>query len=126
MKKSFSHLGKVAIITTFCLTAWSLSSSAQDKSTTVTGEVLDMHCYMSMDAHGDGHKSCAAKCIQGGSPMGVLTSDGKVYLLLEDDAKKDAFDEAKKHAGEQVTVTGTVSEKDGIKAMVVTDVKGKS
>ena len=126
MKKIFVQFGRLAALMTVCLTAWSFSSSAQDKSTTVTGEVLDMHCYMAMDAHGDGHKSCAAKCIQGGSPMGVLTSDGKVYLLLEDDAKKDAFDEAKKHAGEQVTVTGTVSEKDGIKAMVVSEVKGKS
>ena len=57
--------------------------------------------------------------------MGVLTGDGKVYLLIEDHDKKEAYEEAKKHAGEQVTVTGTLSEKDGIKGLLVSDVKGK-
>ena len=58
--------------------------------------------------------------------MGVLTADGKVYLLLEDNDKAAPYEEAKKHAGEQVTVTGAFSEKDGIKGLVVSDVKAKS
>jgi hypothetical protein len=65
-------------------------------------------------------------CVKGGPPMGILTSDNKVYLLVADDSKKDAYEEAKKHAGEQVTVTGEFSEKDGIKGLVVADVKAKS
>ena len=125
MKKNLVHFGRLAALMTVCLTALSLSSRAQDNKA-ITGEVLDMNCYMAMDAHGEGHKSCAAKCINGGSPMGLLTSDGKVYLLIEDHDKKQPYEDAKKHAGEQVTVTGAVSEKDGIKGLVVSDVKGKS
>lgn len=100
---------------------------AQDsKSTSVTGEILDMNCYMAMGAHGDGHKSCAASCINSGGAMGLLTSDGKVYLLVENHDKKDGYNEAKKHAGEQVTVTGTMADRGGLQAVVVDEVKAKS
>jgi hypothetical protein len=108
-----------------CFTVISLASFAQ-KSMTVSGEVVDMACYMSKGAHGDGHKDCATMCINQGSPMGVLTSDGKVYLLVENHDKPDAYSQAKKNAGVQVTVTGDFFERSGIQSLVVSDVKAKS
>ena len=96
-----------------------------DDSKTVTGEILDMKCYMASGAHGDGHKECAATCINGGAPMGILTDDGKVYLLIEGSKNSDAYNNAQKFAGEQVILTGTVSEKDGKQALIVTEVKAK-
>jgi hypothetical protein len=92
---------------------------------TVTGEILDMKCYMTSGAHGEGHKDCAAMCIKGGAPMGILADDGKVYLLIEGKNDSGAFEEAKKHAGETVTITGTLSEKNGVQALIVTEVKPK-
>jgi hypothetical protein len=91
---------------------------------TVTGEILDMECYMTSGAHGADHQECAASCISRGEPVGILADDGKVYLLIKG---KDAavFAEAKKHAGEVVTVTGTLSEKGGVQALIVTEVKLK-
>ena len=109
------------------LCAASLTSFGQDKkSTTLSGEVLDMACYSASGASGEGHKSCAAMCIKGGSPMGLLTSDGKVYLIVENHDKKDAYAEAQKHAGEQITASGTLSDKGGLNAIIVDDVKPKS
>jgi len=109
----------------FC--AVSLTSFGQEKkSMTISGEVLDMACYSASGASGEGHKSCAAACIKGGSPMGVLTSDGKVYLLVENHDKKDAYAEAQKHAGEQITATGTLSDRGGLNALIVDEVKPKS
>ena len=102
-----------------------VAAHAQQGTSTVTGEVLDMACYMKSGAHGDGHKDCASMCINGGSPMGILTSDNKVYLLVANHDKADAYAEAKKHAGEQVTVTGTVSERNGMNAIIADDVKTK-
>ena len=58
--------------------------------------------------------------------MGLLTSDGKVYLIVENHDKKDAYAEAKKHAGEQITVTGTLSDKGGLAAIIADEVKPKS
>jgi hypothetical protein len=126
MKKTGFNFKTFTALLTICFAALSLPSFAQKESKSVTGELLDMDCYMASGAHGDGHKSCADMCIKGGGPMGVLTSDGKVYLLLADDSKKDAYEETKKHAGEQITVTGVLAEKDGIKGLVVNDVKTKS
>ena len=85
-----------------------------------------MACYMAKGAHGDGHKDCAAACIKGGSPMGILTSDGKVYLLVENHDKKEAYTEVKKYAGEQVTVTGSITERGGLNGIIVNEVKAKS
>jgi len=118
---SLSTLGTI-----LSFTLLSLPSSAQSKETTVKGELLDLDCYMASGAHGNDHKSCADMCIGGGAPMGVLTPQGKVYLLVAGHNKKEPYEEAKKHAGEEVSVTGTVTEKDGIKGIVVTDVKAKS
>ncbi|TKK69314.1 hypothetical protein FC093_08335 [Ilyomonas limi] len=116
-KKKLASLLVVAFI--------AIGANAQQGTSTITGEVLDMACYMKSGAHGDGHKECAAGCIKGGSPMGILTSDNKVYLLVENHDKADAYAEAKKHAGEQVTVTGTLSERNGINAIIADDVKSK-
>ena len=113
----------ILLAVSMCLA--SLTSFGQDKKT-ITGEVLDMACYSSMGASGSGHKSCATDCIKGGSPMGLLTSDGKVYLLVENHDKKDAYAQAKTHAGEQITVTGTVSDKGGLSAVIVDEIKPKS
>jgi len=109
----------------FAFLLLSFASNAQDKTatTTIKGEVLDMACYMASGAHGEGHKTCATDCIKGGSPMGVLTSDGQVYLLVENHDKKDAYAETKNHAGEQVEVTGTVADKGGVKGIVVNEMK---
>lgn len=91
---------------------------------TVTGEILDMKCYMTSGAHGKDHKECAAMCVKGGTPMGILAEDDKVYLLIQG---KDAapFEEAKKYAGEMVILTGTLSEKNGVQALIVSGVKPK-
>ncbi len=125
MKKTNVQFTLATMMIAFCMTVFTFTSSAQDNSS-VTGELVDMNCYMAHGAHGDDHKSCAASCIKGGAPMAVLTSDGKLYLLVADHGKNDAYNEAKKYPSQQVTVSGTLSEKDGIKSIVVTEVKVKS
>lgn len=125
MKISFFNLRQTASVLTVAFSMVALGSSAQEKDKTLSGEVLDMACYMSHGAHGDGHKECASTCIKGGSPMGLLTSEGKVYLLVENHDKMDAYQDAKKYAGEQITVTGTVAEKGGLPGIIVNEVKSK-
>ena len=124
MKKNL--LKKIAGISFSVLLFITLASFIYKKAETktVTGEILDMKCYMSSGAHGEDHKDCAAMCVKGGAPMGILADDGKVYLLI---VGKDAaaYDEAKKMAGEMVTLTGTLSEKNGVQALIVTEVKPK-
>jgi hypothetical protein len=49
-----------------------------------------------------GNEACARKCIKGGSPAVLLSSEGKVYRL--DDQTKVA-----EHAGHKVVVTGALN-----------------
>ena len=100
-------LGKVAI------------AQEMKAAKTVQGEILDMACYLDHGAKGDKHKDCAEMCIKGGAPMGLLTSDGSVYLLVESHSKKAAYDSLKDMAAEQVKVTGVEQTRGGIRGIVV-------
>lgn len=108
------------------LTVLSLSAFGQEKTTTLKGEVLDMSCYMGHGAHGPGHKMCAQMCLNKGLPAGLLTSNGQVYLLVEDHNKENAYKDVIKHAAANVTITGRVADKNGVQALVVEDVKAGS
>src|SRR5213082_4128161 len=44
----------------------------------VTGEVLDMTCYIAYNLSGPEHAKCARVCIRNGEPAGIKTQDGKV------------------------------------------------
>ena len=99
-----------------------MQESGVGKTQTVTGEILDLACYVGHEAKGDKHKACATACISVGAPMGLLTSDGHVYLLVENHEMKKPYDELKSKAAEQMKVTGTVQERGGLPAIVVTAV----
>ena len=123
MKKNLlKKIGKISFPVLLFIALASFIDKKADK--TVTGEILDMKCYMTAGERGDGHKECAAICIKGGAPMGIIDAEGKVYLLIPG-KNSAAFEEAKKYAGETVTVTGTLSEKNGVQALIVSEVKAK-
>lgn len=123
MKSVHFNLRKTATLATMCFCLFAFKAKAQDETKTVSGEVLDMACYMAKGAHGEKHKGCAASCIKDGAPMGLLTSDGKVYLLVENHNKKEAYAKVKDHAGEKITVKGTASVKGGLQGLVVDELK---
>ena len=126
MKKYYIKLiGGIVLLGIFFVAFQSFIFSNGDPKT-VTGEILDMKCYMASGAHGADHKQCATTCIDAGAPMGILTNDGVVYLLVKDGKNADPYEQAKKFAGEQVTLTGTLSQKGGLQALIVSDVKAKS
>ena len=62
------------------------------------GFVEDTAC--STKAEMKNNADCAKKCIKGGSPAVLVTADGKVYKIANQD-------KIVAHAGEEVTVTGT-------------------
>ena len=90
---------------------------------TIEGEVLDMVCFMSHNAQGKKHKSCAQKCIKEGAPVGLLTTDGQVFLVIENHNKKEPFKKLKNFAAEKVKVTGTISIKNGVQSIEVENVE---
>ena len=93
------------------------------KEVTVQGEVLDMACYIAHGAKGEDHAGCAKICVKGGQPMGLLTSDGTVYLLYAGHDDASAYDKTKDFAGKNVEIKGKAATKAGIKGIEVQSVK---
>jgi hypothetical protein len=78
----------------------------------VTGEVVDMMCYVDHNAVGEKHgQSCGAMCIKNGGPVGIV-SDGKAYLVVGE--HKPINDELAEYCGKSVTLKGKLAERGGI------------
>lgn len=107
----------------FPVTGSLMSRPALAEEITVSGEVLDMACYIGHGAKGAEHKKCAVKCAQMGQPVGLLAADGKVYLLIADHVDQAPYVKARTLAGDQVTIKGEVDTKDGISALTVKEIK---
>jgi len=102
---------------------WPARGYAQE-DISVQGEIVDMACYMAKGSKGAAHKACAQLCAKKGVPIGVLTDAGEVFLLLDDHNDPDAYDAAKKLAGERAEVSGKKFSKPGVNGIVVGAVKG--
>jgi hypothetical protein len=90
---------------------------------TVTGEVVDLGCWLGHAAKGEKHISCATKCLNQGMPMGLLTSNGTLYLVTLDHDNADPYNGMKSMAGKQVTVTGELLTRSGMKAIEASQVQ---
>ena len=88
-----------------------VGASEEAKEATVTGEVVDMACYIDHNATGDKHADCAKKCISMGLPTGIKAKDGKTYLIIGE--HKPMNDELAKYAAKTITIKGKVSSRDG-------------
>ena len=92
---------------------------------TVTGEIIDMSCYLQLGKHGEKHVSCGKKCLAAGQPVGLLASDGRVYMLMaeEHDPRRDGQTSfqgaAAEHLGHIMEVTGTEASHAGFSAIYV-------
>ena len=93
---------------------------------TLVGEIVDFSCYLQLGKHGEKHRACGQKCFNTGQPIGLLTADGNLYMLMEEehDPRRDGLTDFRKAAAEHVAhimeVTGTQSSHAGYKALFVT------
>ena len=85
-------------------------------TTTLTGEIVDLSCYMGHGAMGADHAKCAQGCITKGQPVGFLTSDGMLYLVIGAN-HEPANPKVAEFAGKKSTITGTVKESKGLKSI---------
>ena len=81
----------------------------------LTGEVVDVTCYMDHGDHGAAHATCARKCIEKGMPVAIL-AEGKLYTVIISSHESPNAQLAP-YAGKMVTITGKRSEKDGMRVI---------
>lgn len=91
---------------------------------TITGEVVDLACYLDHGAVGAGHAGCAQKCINSGLPVGIKSGD-TLYLAVGNE-HGTANAALAPLASQQVTVEGTVKERDGVHLIAIKKVTAKS
>ena len=112
-----------AALTVLCLTVPAVAHESHQMpgqkavTKTVTGEVVDMGCWLGHAARGEKHISCATKCLNQGMPMGLLTSNGTLYLVTLDHDNADPYNALRTMAGKNVTVTGGLLARSGVKAI---------
>jgi hypothetical protein len=97
----------------------------EGKPLSVVGEIVDLSCYMQVGKHGDKHRDCGQKCAKQGQPIGLLTADGSLFTLIDEEhnPRRDGLtafrEKAIEHMAHVVTVHGTFSEVAGQKALFV-------
>jgi hypothetical protein len=97
-------------------------SVASAQEILVTGEVLDMTCYIAYHLSGPDHAECAKVCIRNGAPAGLKAGNGKVYLLTGkpgDSLNAQLADLAAKI----VTIKGTETTRDGFAQLQIEEIR---
>lgn len=125
--RHFLRLAGAAAIALLLSPFGTSTQAATGETVEITGEVIDTWCYLSgvmggPDAvSGSAHHTCALWCAAGGIPVGVVTEDGTIYMVLKLEgqdpvARTDAILEIQ---SDRITARGTHYLRDGVNYLVV-------
>ena len=122
MKKKFV----TAAIALLILAALAVSRlvGAEDKAAdvTLTGSVVDMHCYVTHGIKDAKHTACSNACIARGVPAGFLADDGTLYVLF-DEKPFSVKDKVAGLADVPARLTGTPVVRGGIKGIQIKSIE---
>jgi len=98
-------------------------SQPKGPTITVKGEAVDLWCYMEGGDRGPAKKACATACAKAGNPIGILDARGNVYVAAGLQDHQPARDLLLEKMDEQVTVSGTLVTKGGVKMLFIKSVQ---
>ncbi len=93
---------------------------------TLKGEVVDLQCYMVHPENSTGprHAKCAQACMKQGLPVGFLTTDGKLYLLLGP-GHGSVTEQLMEKVGSEVSLKGKLVEQKGMLGFQLSSESGR-
>jgi hypothetical protein len=97
--------------------------TAAQEAIQMSGEVVDLSCYLHKGSKGASHRACAKMCAKKGLPIGLLSESGEVFLLIEDHDDPDPYDDLKKMAGYDAEVSGKKYSRGGMTSIMVKEAK---
>ena len=119
--------GFLAVVTFLFVSSLTLAEEGKKmggEEKTITGQVVDPACYIAMNLKGESHVQCANACAKAGQAFGILDEkNGVLYQVIEGAPATDPNQLLWDHVEKNVTVKGTVFHKDGMHAIVPTEVK---
>jgi hypothetical protein len=126
MKKNLIFVAVVLLIFAALLLASRLKAvDDKDAEVTLSGTVVDMHCYVSHGIHDAKHTACSNACIARGVPAGFLTEDGTLYVLF-DEKPFSVKDKVAGLADVPAVLKGTPVERGGIRGIQIKSIEKKS
>ncbi len=99
---------------------------ANASQATIEGLVRDVACpIQNLDGTATNLSlKCVRDCVRGGSPLVILTKDGYLYFPISDKMPDaDQRQELMPFVGKYVRASGTVFERTGTHAIVITEIK---
>jgi hypothetical protein len=100
-----------------------LRAQPKGEHATITGEVVDLWCYLEGGDRGAAKRACAIACAKAGNPIGLVDAKGNVYVtagLKDHEPGRALLLDKMSH---EVTVTGTVVNNGGVQMIYVDSVK---
>lgn len=91
---------------------------------TVEGLVRDIACPLQnkQSTSTSYSKECITTCLKAGSPLGILTSDGSVYIPVTESMPDTGQNALKPYAGEHVKATGKVFLRNGTHGIEISEI----
>jgi len=113
-----------------CLIVPMVSVAADDADSTaigtltVEGLVRDIACPLQnkKSTSTSYSKECITTCLKAGSPLGILTSEGDVYVPITQSMPDTGQNALKPYVGEHVKATGKVFLRNGTHAIEITEI----
>ena len=91
------------------------------KTTQITGQVVDIACFVGHDSSGEKHAKCAEACARAGNPLAIY--DGKQIYLSVSMNHKNPNEKLMAFIEKKVKVTGSVVERAGLKGIMIDKVE---
>jgi hypothetical protein len=96
------------------------------KPATVSGELVEVSCYLQLGKRGEKHIPCGSDCLKHGQPAGIVDKDGKLTVLFVEahdprrNGEVDMRDTFVSLLSKQVTATGMLTKsKDGVQSLFI-------
>ena len=93
---------------------------------TLTGQVIDVNCYVSMGASGAAHKQCAAACAKAGVALAILSSDGTIYMPVSSKPADPQNSRLEPFVEGQVRITGVHRMSHGLHTIEIKSIAAAS
>ena len=97
-----------------------LAHDKKAETKSFVGHVVGLACYFGHNSIGESHRDCATTCAKSGIPLAILDQKTKtLYLPLSKNHHAPANADLMPFIEKDVKVSGPVTEKDGMKAIVL-------
>jgi hypothetical protein len=100
-----------------------LRGQPKGERATITGEVVDLWCYLEGGDRGAAKKACATACAKAGNPIGLLDAKGNLYVTAGLKDHEPGRTLLLDRMSQEVTVAATVVKNAGVQMIYVDSVK---